>query len=340
MTDPKPDLTVPAGGGASSRASVDLLDDGALALRVHPSLAAAAAGWIPLDAPPSPAGARPAARLHVLPGRARPFDLPPDPSTVQALNVEGWVDAAAGRARLATRDGALWGTVDLARRRAAVAVHEGPLSPAAESDLSAALTMAAALLIGRLERVLLHAAAVVAPDGRAWLLVGDSQSGKTSSCVNLIRAGWDWLADDQVVARADAATGEVEMEGWPGRFTLDDGFEAGRSLGRRTPTEPWRFGPGRLRRAAPLGGVLLPRVRADEPTRLEPAHSADALAQLIRQSPWLLADPQAAPGVLALLTRMAKKPVFRLSLGSDTYPHPQLLQARVAEAVRGPSRPG
>jgi hypothetical protein len=322
------------GEGAPFRASVDLLDDGALALRVHPSLAAAAAEWIPLDAPPSPAGGRPPARIRVVRGRARPFALPPEEPTVQTLNVDAWVDAASQRARLGTRDGVLWGTVDLARRRAAVAVREGPLPAAAGFDLSAALTVSAALLLGRLERVLLHAAAVVAPDGRAWLLVGDTRSGKTSSCVNLIRAGWDWLADDQVVARADAATGEVVIEGWPGRFTLDDGFEAGRSLGRRTPTEPWRFGPGRLRRDAPLGGVLLPRVRADEPTRLEPAHPADALGQLIRQSPWLLADPHAAPRVLALLTRMAKTPVFRMTVGNDTYGNPRLLQDRVAEAVR------
>lgn len=333
MTDPTAPLTAAREDGASSRASVDLLDDGALVLRVHPALAAAAADWIPLDALPSPAGARPQARIHVLPGRARPFDLPPQTATVQALNVEAWVDAASQRARLATRDGVLWGTVDLARRRAAVAVRQGPLPAGSRADLSAALMMTAALLLGRLSRVLLHAAAVVAPDGRAWLLVGDSQSGKTSTCVNLIRAGWDWLADDQVVARADAAAGTVVLEGWPGRFTLDDGFEAGRSLGRRTPTEPWRFGPGRLRRAAPLGGVLLPRVRAGHPTRLEPAHPADALAALIRQSPWLLADPHAAPRVLDLLTEMAKTPVWRLALGSDVYANPQLLQSRVAAAV-------
>lgn len=329
MTDLPTDRAVPPGGGASS--SFDLLADGALALRVHPSLADAAAGWIPLEARPTPAGARPAARMRLLSGRARPFGLPAGEPMVELLNVRGWGDAAAARVRLGTPDGTLWGTVDLPRMRAAVALRRGSAPPA--SDLSGALTICAALLLGRLGRALLHAAAVVAPGGRAWLLVGDSHSGKTSTCVNLIRAGWDWLADDQVVARA-GESGEVVVEGWPRRFTLDDGFVAGRSLGRRTPADPARFGPGRLRVSAPLAGVLLPRVRADEPTRLERAHPAAALGQLIRQSPWLLADPHAAPGVLGLLRRMAETPVFSLALGAETYADPQLLQARVSEAVR------
>jgi hypothetical protein len=329
VTDPEADVTVPPRGGAPSRAAVALLDDSALTLRVHPSLAAAVAGWIPLDA--TPAGTPGAARIRVVTGRAGPLRLPDREPDVQVLGVDGWVDQAAARVRLAGRDGALRGAVDLARRRAVLALRPGP--PLARGDVSAALTVSAALLLGRLGRALLHAAAVVAPDGRAWLLVGDSFAGKTSTCVNLIRAGWDWLADDQVVARMNPG-GEVMLEGWPRRFTLDDGFEAGASLGRRTPTHPERFGPGRLRRAAPLGGVLLPRVRAGEPTRLHPAHPADALSQLIRQSPWLLADGHAAPGVLALLSRMSKTPVYHLSLGRDGYADPQLLQVRVAEAVR------
>lgn len=331
MTELNPDPAAPPGGGAPSHAPLALVDDGALTLRVHPSLADVVAGWIPLDA--APARAPGAARIRVVPGRARSLDPPAEEPGVQVLGVDGWVDEAAARVRLAARDGALWGRVDLARRRAVLAIRPDP--PPAPGDVSAALAVCAALLLGRLGRALLHAAAVVGPDGRAWLLVGDSHAGKTSTCVNLIRAGWDWLADDQVVVRPGAGGG-VQVEGWPRRFTLDDGFEAGASLGRRTATHPARFGPGRPRRAAPLGGVLLPRVRAPEPTALRPAHPADALSQLIRQSPWLLADAHAAPGVLALLSAMSRTPVYHLALGTDTYANPPLLQVRVAEALRPP----
>ena len=332
MTDPQTDSTVPRRDGAPSRAGIALLRDGALTLHVHRALAGAADGWIPLNA----AAARTpgTARIRLVPGRARPFTLPATEPAVQVLGVDGWIDEAAARVRLASRDGALWGSVDLARLRAAVAVRRpGPLSGTAGLDLTAALTVCAALLLGRLGRALLHAAAVVAPDSRAWLLVGDSHAGKTSTCVNLTRAGWDWLADDQVVVRASGDG--VEVEGWPRRFTLDDGFEAGASRGTRAPADPARFGPGRLRPAAPLAGLLLPRVQPDQPTRLVPAHPADGLGQLIRQSPWLLADPHAAPRVLSLLQRMAKTSVYRAGLGTDAYADPPLLQLRVAEALYG-----
>jgi hypothetical protein len=340
VTDSTPgSSTVPNGGGASSRASIDLLDGGALTLRVHRSLAGAADGWIPLDARPTPPGAPRAARMRLVPGRARPFDLPAGEPAVEMLEVRGWADEAAARWRLATPDGGLWGSVDLARRRAVVALRHGTVPREPGLSLYGALTVSAALLLGRLGRAFLHAAAVVGPDGRAWLLVGDSRSGKTSTCVNLIRAGWDWLADDHVVARVDAASGEVIVEGWPRPFNLDEGFTAGRSLGPRAPTDPARFGPGRRRRAAPLGGVLLPRVRADQPSRLQPAQPAAVLSELVRQSPWLLADPHAAPGVLGLLTQMAKTPGFHLSLGADVYAHPRLLQVTVAEALPDPDGP-
>jgi hypothetical protein len=329
VTDPDPQPALPPGSGAPARASLALVDDGALTLRVHPSVAGAAEGWIPLDARPAPPGA---ARIRLVPGRARPFAPPAGEPGLEVLGVDGWVDEAAARVRLAARDGALWGSVDLARLRAAVALRPGPLSETAGTELMATLSVCAALLLGRLGRALLHAAAVVAPDGRAWLLVGDSRTGKTSTCVNLIRAGWDWLADDQVVVRPDG--GGVVVEGWPRRLMLDEGFTEGRSRGRRAPTDPALFGPGRLRRAAPLAGVLLPRVRTQEATALRPAHPADALAELIRQSPWLLADAHAAPGVLALLSGMSRTPVFHLTVGTDTYSDPALLQVRVAEAVR------
>lgn len=333
MTDPTPDPGVSPAGGAPLH--VALLDDGALTLRVHPSLVDATAAWIPLDVAPAPGAAPGTARIRVVPGGAGPPDSPAAAPAVQVLGVDGWVDEAAARVRLAARDGALWGRVDLARRRAVLAVRRGPLPPTAEAELPAALSVCAALLLGRLGRALLHAAAVVAPDGQAWLLVGDSRTGKTSTCVNLIRAGWDWLADDQVVARPDG-DGGVVIEGWPRPFMLDEGFTAGRSRGRRAPADPAAFGPGRPRRAAPLGGVLLPRVRAEHPTALRPAHPADGLAELIRQSPWLMADGHAAPGVLALLSRMSKKPVYHLALGTDGYGDPVLLQVRVAEALRTP----
>jgi hypothetical protein len=71
-----------------------------------------------------------------------------------------------------------------------------------QRDVFAALTVAAALLLNRQGKLLLHAAAFVAPDGLAWLLIGDSHSGKSTTCASLMRYGLAFLADDQVVVSA------------------------------------------------------------------------------------------------------------------------------------------
>lgn len=310
---------------------VPLLEDGSLSLRVHPALASAAAAWIPLAPPARVASADRGVCIRVTPARPGSFRVPRGEPALELLSVRGWLDAAGEKVRLAGAEGGIRGTVDLRRGRASlVAPVVAPDSRANETALACALTIAAALLLGRQGRALLHAGAVVAPDGRAWLLVGDPFSGKSTTCATLVRAGWDWLADDQLVAAADPATGGVRVEGWPRRFLLDDGYGAGVPTGRRAPADPAALGPGRWRRTAPLAGVLLPRVQADQPTRLEPAHPADALSRLVRQSPWLLADPRAAPRLLELLSKMAKLSVFGLRLGADTFAEPLLLHGSVA----------
>src|SRR5213078_512204 len=47
--------------------------------------------------------------------------------------------------------------------------------------------------------------------------------------------------------------------------------------------------------------------------------SGNALARLVRQTPWLLACRRTAPAVLALLTRAVADGAFSLRLGRDTY---------------------
>lgn len=64
--------------------------------------------------------------------------------------------------------------------------------------------------------------------------------------------------------------------------------------------------------------------------------AADALARLVRQSPWLLADPPAARDVLSLLRDIARRPVFMLRLGRDSYRDPERLIAALDAAWRAP----
>ena len=200
--------------------------------------------------------------------------------------------------------------------------------PRAGGDVYSMLTLASAFLLGRLGGALVHAGGVVDPDGRAWLLVGDTHAGKTTTCVSLVDAGWRYLADDQVVLRFGDA-GEVVVQGWPRRAHLDEGWSSRVVTGSRGTVDLRELWSDRLIARAPLGGVLLPTVRAEAATRSEATDGATAFTALVRQSPWLMADPGAAAAGMALLRAVASQPAFSLVLGKDSYARGEVLVERL-----------
>lgn len=325
---PSPPRPPRADPGAITRS---LLADGSLAIRGSASVWPSVAAWLPRIPPAEPVPGRVRGWIEVEDG-GPDFPVPAADPVLRLCSVSGWPGPAGGLL-LCDGERRVSAVVEPAAGRARVRLDPpDELTEAYRVELFAGLTLAAALLLGRLERTLVHAGAVVAPDGRAWLLVGGTFSGKTTTCLNLIRAGWDYLADDHVVLAP--GDGGVEVEGWPRRFNVDHGYARGVSQGMRGRVEPDGFGPGRWRRAAPLGGVLLPRVEARLPTAAEPATQGDALSALLQQSPWLLADRGAAPAVLALLKRAAQAPARRLRLGTDSYANREQLCAVLDPVVQ------
>lgn len=304
-----------------------LLDDGRLRLEVHPPLLPALARWIPqvpADTPPDPSGA-------VI--RIRPSDGTPPPArpmeerTLELGAMEGWVD---GDRALMTGTAGVYGVLDLRAGEADIRAPQSDDGNAVAWALFSAATLACALLLGRLGRALVHAAAVVPPGGGTWLLVGDTHVGKTTTTANLLRAGWNYLSDDHVVLRRDA-DGRVMVEGLPRPFHLDEGYEKGLVQRVRGATDARERFPGAWRRTAPLAGLLFPSIQAEEPTALgSSAGAGQALAALLRQSPWLLADRGCAPQVLTLLREAALLPAHTLRLGLDTYADPDLLAERLS----------
>jgi hypothetical protein len=309
-----------------------LTADGSLAIRADADAWALVQPWMPLvpPRPPAPGGVR--AWIRVRSGEPAFAPVPGEPA-LELRSVLGWV-RPDGTAVLHGPAGRVSAHVDGPARLAEVRLCRGAEGAGEFGfEVFAAFTIACAFLLGRLERALVHAAAVVAPDGRAWLLGGGTFSGKTTTCVNLIRSGWDYLADDQVVL-SRGADGRVGVEGWPRRFNLDHGYAQGVSQGLRSRVDPAGFGPGRWRPGAPLGGLLFPRVQAELPTALAPLHPAGALSSLLQQSPWLLGDPGAAKAVLGLLQAAAWVPAFELRLGADTYRDRARLQDVLGGALR------
>ena len=314
------------------RSTRDLTSDGALRLVLDRPLVPLAERWVPEE--PGGATSRPAtgARIDVR-CSARAAPRPRSAATLSVGTVCAWVDERHGVVQLHAALASSSGAVSLASRVARLCADPASGDEAA-SDLYSMLTISAALLVAGLGRALLHAAAVVAPDGTAWLLVGDARSGKSTTCANLARAGWGYLSDDQTVL---AATEQgVVVEGWLRSFHLDEGWQRGEVSGRRRTIHPAALGIGGQRRVAPLAGILLPVVAAERPTSLAPVSAGQALAELVRQSPWLLAHRAVAAAGITVLSRAAQTPAFALTLGLDTYGDPARLRALVTTAGSGP----
>jgi len=309
---------------------LDLLGDGTLGLRVEPGLEDAAARWVwPMHLLRPAANGAPAT-IEVTRGGAVALAPAGTPPTLEARHVHGWVDAAAGTLVLAG-DAGVSGAVDLNRASAELRVSpsEAPAT-AVEMALAGALWISAALLLGRQGRLLLHAGGVIAPQGGAWLLPADTHSGKTSTCASLIRAGWDYLSDDQVVITPGAA-GEFTISAWPRRFHLDQGFSSGTPSGHRAPVDAAGLGGGQWRGTAPLAGLLLPRLEPALPTEAVRAHPAEVVGRLVRHAPWLLADAVTGRPLLDLMSAVARRGAYHLRLGLDAYGRPD----RLLEALRG-----
>lgn len=295
-----------------------LVEDGSLQLEVEPGLLSLVERWLPRLPVSQTSAAEARATIDVVRGQPIGIEPPMAEPTLELGSVAAWVVPENDGALLRGSGGRREGLVDLGGLRATLRVGMEE-SSAARSDVYSMLTVSAALLLGRLNRALLHAAAVETPAGEGWLLAGDARSGKSTTCINLIHSGWDFLSDDQVVLYRNAAIDSLRIEGWARPFHIDEGWEEGTPGGRRVTLDPFDVRPGALRRTASLAGLILTEVRADQPTELEPLPPGDALVGLIRQSPWLLADRAAAAEILDMLRQVASGPAFRLYLGRDTF---------------------
>ena len=159
---------------------------------------------------------------------------------------------------------ACWGRLDLEALRATLWADLAA-GEAAGADVYAMLTIASALLLGRMRRPLIHAGAVVAPDGKGWLVVGDARSGKSTTCVSLASSGWGLLSDDQVVLTPNGPT--LEVEGWLRPVHLDEGWNEGVPRGRRRTVHPAELGGGATctSRAARRHAAHVGRSRSTDP---------------------------------------------------------------------------
>lgn len=277
---------------------------------------------------------------------SRPASLP---GALAGLDAEAWagddqlrvrsgatgVDLRApGGAAAVTPDGRIELAVDLA------AVPGG--LPAVAFGILNVAVLAALRLRGLFH---LHAACVVAPDGRSVLVPGASGAGKTTLASALVAAGFGYLGDDVVlVARTPAGP---ELLAMPRAFHLTAltaraipgaAARAGRrrSVAGKHVVDPRLLFPGRERLRAPAPSAsLFPAVASRPDTAVAPLAPVDALGRLLECS--ALVAARGLPGAAAHLATLAAIAdggrAFAVELGEDLLADPAAAAARIAAAV-------
>ena len=284
--------------GSSALTELSLLN-GSLAIEVEDGLVPDIQSWLPLrvDEPRQEGSALISIRSTSQLSRNTQNEAP----TFALRHARAWVHGDIAQIRAPDCEC----NVALGQRRADVSAHVG-----SSNNLFSLMTATAALLLGRTGRSLTHAGAVVHPRSHgAWLVLGDTHAGKTTTCITTVTNGWGYLSDDQVVIADD------DVIGWPRAMHVDPGWHDGKPSDRRDTVLPTHEPVT----AAPIAGLLFPRVEPMAATTVRRITPADALARLIRQTPWLMADRAVAARQLKMLEATSQKPAYELRLALDSY---------------------
>lgn len=172
-----------------------------------------------------------------------------------------------------------------------------------EALLHPGLSPAAAVVAHWMNRSVVHAAAVVR-DGRAWGIMGNRGSGKSTTAALLAELGFQLLTDDLLVVAGEtgfAGPGAVDLRTDAARHL------GGRPLGRLGGRERWR-------KAFPLGPLEAP---VEGWVVLEPtggAQRCDALPPAERLA--VLSRHCSLPQYGRQLLLLADRPMLRFDLGS------------------------
>jgi hypothetical protein len=191
-------------------------------------------------------------------------------------------------------------------------------------------------------------AGLVVRNGRGILIAGESGSGKTTTVLNCLLAGFDFVSDDYVGLQA-RAQGGYDGHGLHGsvhvhpehlrRFPvlLQHGI-AGRRVEEDKVLIPLsQVFPQRLRPSHGIDLLVLPRVTGADRARLIPATKSQALFRLAPSSLWMVrhAKGEGLPVLAALVERV---PCYWLELGLDMGTIAPLLHDRT-RAASAPAPP-
>jgi len=167
----------------------------------------------------------------------------------------------------------------------------------------------------------LHSAGVVEPESaKGVLIVGPSGSGKSTLALQLVRSGWSYLSDDELLLSLER--GVVEARGFRSFFAVSTGASLKHCF------EPEVVFGSKLMTQAIPGFLLFTNLNGDTRSELNKLTQAETMTHLLRACPWATYDRSIAGANLELLSTLARQARgFALSAGSD------LLEPRFAQRL-------
>jgi hypothetical protein len=158
----------------------------------------------------------------------------------------------------------------------------------------------------------MHSAGVVESDEEhGVLIVGPSGSGKSTLALQLAKAGWPYLSDDELLL--SLVNGAVEARGFRSFFAVS---KAGAAF--KHCFEPDAvLGSKRMEQASPRL-LLFTRLNGESRSELRALTQIETMTRLLKACPWATYDKSIAGAHLELLAALARQARgFDLSAGRD-----------------------
>lgn len=191
------------------------------------------------------------------------------------------------------------------------------------------------LIVERFERYMFHAA-LVSWRGEGVLFAGAAGAGKSTSALSCLRGGFDFIGEDLLVLEEKPTDGFVGHGVYNSAWIAPDHLPRfGELSGHAQIASEAKEGkralmladifPDRLRAAAPVHFMMLPRVRPGVASTVMPAGKPEALKQLAPNC-LMTASRIDKKGFESLVRLVKTTRCYRLELGDDLECVPQLVR--------------
>ncbi len=184
-------------------------------------------------------------------------------------------------------------------------------------------------LLLRQGKLLVHSGCVAAPDGRAVLFVGHSGSGKTTSCLSLTRAGFQFVSDDLNVLSFENGIPCVEgirekmnlsrrtIGFFPELAHLAEVMDRSQEYRWKLPVSPDElWGDERVRSKAAVAAVIVTHIGKDGP-RLAHCRVADLLNLILQNQRFETGLPISGALMQVLWNILERSRTLHLFTGPD-----------------------